>query len=259
MTTDRRASVASPAVAAEAYRRRLAQYRQGRRADALADLRLAMSTAPDNPDYAYDLGVILLEGEAHAEATECFASTTRLQPTAAESLVNLSKCQPALDRAEDAERAARRAADLAPGSAATHHNLGLALRKLNRHAEAVESLRRAVELEPKSAPLWNDLGGALQGVEAFDESERVLRHAIELDPDNPRALWNLAVLKLQGEAPRDAVPLFGRYERIRTGAAERMRVCRASLMDPPRAAQGVPYIATLEDVLVDTGYWAVVH
>jgi len=194
MSTDRPATATSPALAAEAYRRGLARYRQGQRADALADLRLAVATAPDHPDYAYDLGVILLEGEAHAEAAECFASVARLQPAAADALVNLSKCQLALDRAEEAERSARHAVELAPGSAATYHNLGLALRRLNRHAEAVESLRRAIELDPSSAPLRNDLGNALQDLEAFDESERVLRHAIELDPNHFPARSNLGGL-----------------------------------------------------------------
>src|SRR5262245_5072327 len=226
MTTDRQAPIASPALRAEAYRRGLARYRQGRRADALADLRLAVSRAPDNPDYAYDLGVILLEGDAHAEAAECFASAARLQPTAADALVNLSKCQLALDRAEDAERAARRAADLAPGSAATHHNLGLALRKLNRHAEAVESLRRAVELEPKSAPLWNDLGDALQDLDAFEESERHLRHAFELDPSYLPARSNLGGLL---------------YARERLDEAE--RVLRKLVEEAPGFAHGYTNLA----------------
>jgi len=226
MTTDRRASVASPAVAAEAYRRGLAQYRQGRRADALADLRLAVATAPDNADYVYDLGVILLEGEAHAEAAECFASAARLQPTAADALVNLSKCQLALDRAEEAERVARRAADLAPGAAATHHNLGLALRRLNRHAEAAAALRRAVELDPGSPPLWNDLGNALQELEAFAESERHLRRASELDPNYLPARSNLGGLL---------------YARERLDEAE--RVLRKLVEEAPDFAHGYTNLA----------------
>lgn len=186
--------IADPTGAAEAYRRGLALYRLGRREDALVELRLAMSRAPGNADYAYDLGVILMEGEANAEAAECFAAVVRLQPTAADALVNLSKCQLLLDRAEDAEGSARRAVELAPGSPATHHNLGLALRKLRRYPEAVEALRKAVDLDPSSAPRWNDLGNASQDLDAFEESERCLRRAVELDPEYFPARSNLGGL-----------------------------------------------------------------
>ena len=81
---------------------------------------------------------------------------------------------------------------------------------------------------------------------------------LALDPDHPNALWSLAVLKLQGDAPAESAPFFARYETATSGVAITMRACRASLMDPARAATGEPYIATLQDVLVDTGYWSVI-
>lgn len=92
--------------------------------------------------------------------------------------------------------------------------------------------------------------------------QRAVVHACEalvaLDPQDIDGLWNLAVLTLQGDAPAEAAPLFARHAAVRTGILPQMRACRVSLMDPARVARGEPYVATLEDVLVDTGYWSVI-
>jgi capsular polysaccharide biosynthesis protein len=82
---------------------------------------------------------------------------------------------------------------------------------------------------------------------------------VALDPQDADGVWNLALFKLQSDTPAAAAPLFARHRALRTGILPEMRACRISLMDPARAARGEPYVATLEDVLVDTGYWSVIH
>ncbi len=88
---------------------------------------------------------------------------------------------------------------------------------------------------------------------------RACEAMVALDPQDADAIWNLALFKLQGDTPAAAAPLFARHRALRTGILPEMRACRVSLMDPARAARGEPYVATLEDVLVDTGYWSVIH
>ena len=87
---------------------------------------------------------------------------------------------------------------------------------------------------------------------------RACEALVALDPQDADGLWNLALFKLQGDTPAEAAPLFARHQALRTGILAEMRACRVSLLDPVRAARGEPYVATLEDVLVDTGYWSVI-
>jgi len=77
-------------------------------------------------------------------------------------------------------------------------------------------------------------------------------------PDDAKALLAAAVIRLKdGDAER-AARHFARIEELESGGTRTARLVRESLIDPERAARADAYVATLDDVLVDTAYWAVI-
>jgi capsular polysaccharide biosynthesis protein len=77
-------------------------------------------------------------------------------------------------------------------------------------------------------------------------------------PDDARALLGAAVIRLKDGQPERAVSHFARIDELESGGVRSARLVRESLMDPERAARSEPYVAVLDEVLVDTGYWSVI-
>jgi len=77
-------------------------------------------------------------------------------------------------------------------------------------------------------------------------------------PDDAKALLGAAVIRLKEGQPERASSHFARIDELESGGARSARLVRESLMDPQRAARSEPYVAALDDVLVDTTYWAVI-
>ena len=76
----------------------------------------------------------------------------------------------------------RRAIELDPGEAASHHALGRALLSLHRLAEAAASLSLATTLRDDAAA-YHDLGVALQRQDLRVEATAAYRRAVELAPE----------------------------------------------------------------------------
>ena len=78
--------------------------------------------------------------------------------------------------------ASRRATQLDPGDAGSHHALGRALLNSCRFADAAESLRLAVTLQDDLAAAHCDLAIALNGLGRLREAEATCRRAVRLAP-----------------------------------------------------------------------------
>jgi hypothetical protein len=90
-----------------------------------------------------------------------------------------------------------------------------------------------------------------------DDPSAICARILALAPDNLRALWALAVLRLQSGEVDDAVGHFARFDAIRSGGRVTTRRYRSALMDPARAARGEPYVGWREDVLLETDHCAI--
>ena len=109
-------------------------------------------------------------------------------------------------RYEEAERAYRRAIELAPRSAHPWHNLGWLLQtRLKRQEEAEQAYRHAIELDSQFASAWNGLGVLLlDDLERYEEAEPALRRAIELDSQSVYPWSNLGRLLMERASHREA-------------------------------------------------------
>jgi len=77
-------------------------------------------------------------------------------------------------------------------------------------------------------------------------------------PDDHAALLAAAVNRLKtGDAER-AAEHFARIDALGSKGANSARLVSEALIDPLRAERGEPYVAALDEVLVDTAFWSVI-
>jgi capsular polysaccharide biosynthesis protein len=108
-----------------------------------------------------------------------------------------------------------------------------------------------------SAALHRQLADAIRRgarAEALALCERILARA----PDDQAALLAAGVNCLKTGAPAQAAAHFARLEALASGGANTARLVSESLIDPLRAGRGEPYVAALDEVLVDGEFWSVV-
>ena len=142
-------------------------------------------------------------------------------------------------RLEESLLSFRRALEIQPGLAQTHHNLGITLQDLGRLEEAVASYRRALALKPDYAIAHNSLGTALKEQGNLDEAVACFRRALQLKPDDVMACSNLAnSLNQQGQLA-EAVACYRRVLTLKPDFAEGYADLGGLLRDQGRVDEAV--------------------
>jgi superkiller protein 3 len=99
-------------------------------------------------------------------------------------------------KADRAEKAFRRAAELYPKYSSAYNGLGVALRNQNKLEDARTALEQALLINPNNAPAQKNLAALLLGQGKTDEAEQLLRKATNLQPHEPTGFVMLAYLEL---------------------------------------------------------------
>jgi tetratricopeptide (TPR) repeat protein len=86
---------------------------------------------------------------------------------------------------------------------------GVALSQLRQFEQAEKALRRAVEIAPDFPVAWSNLGGLLSEMDRPEAATEAYRRALALDPDNPHMHFNLANALVAAD---DQVSAAGAYE-----------------------------------------------
>ena len=136
----------------------LAQAREGRLVEAIAQARAALHEGLEHP-LLLNLAALGLEEEG---------------------------------RGAEAEPLLRRAVSLAPGDVSCRNALGLCLLRLSHPREALEQFDAALGLDPNIAYAHVNRGNALHALGARTAAEQSYRRALELDPNQAMALAGLA-------------------------------------------------------------------
>jgi TolB-like protein/Tfp pilus assembly protein PilF len=84
---------------------------------------------------------------------------------------------------EGGEEEYKRAIELNPGDAFSHHRYALLLMYMGRHKEAINEAERALELDPLSLPCNRDAGVVFYHANEPDRAINILRRALEMDPN----------------------------------------------------------------------------
>lgn len=132
------------------------------------------------------------------------------------------------------------------------------LARLRMPGAAAALLRLMLAVRPAHARALTELQAIAVARGGRAEAIRLGERLLAIDPDNAQALWNVAVLALQANDANAALRCFARRDALLSGGTLATRLCTDSLLDPARAAHGEPYVARLDDVLVETALWSVI-
>lgn len=167
---------------------------------ALKEYEAAQLTAAEQPAAHLNLGIVYADLGRAEDAERAYRRALRLEPAFVPALANLAQLYNRLGRNPEAERLLREVVKLEPDYGEGHYSLGLLLAEdPGRLAEAEVHLARAAELIPERARVHYNRGLALQYLERRKEAEAALLRAYELEPGSPDTLHALAVLYAQDE------------------------------------------------------------
>jgi arylsulfatase A-like enzyme/Tfp pilus assembly protein PilF len=193
----------------DAYRKlALVYWRQGRAAEAISTLELALSNGVTQSEVRIKLGQYLAESGQPARAIELLQATEGADPDA---LIALGNAYTLAGREREAIATFNRLLAIDPDNGLAFENIGAAQLRTGDLAAAEGSLRRAIELDPKLAGAHTALGVALASTGRGDEAIELWKRAVALDPMELNALYNLAVNLAEAGRRDEAVPYAERF------------------------------------------------
>ncbi len=125
--------------------------------------------------------------------------------------ITASQAAIAAGEAAVAERFARKAIALEPGSAYAHSILGRSLEEQRRTQEAAAAYRRAMELDPASAEGVLGLGRVAEAEGDLHAAQSHYSAAVETRGASPEALWRLAALHIANGRSQQAEVLLEQF------------------------------------------------
>lgn len=137
------------------YNLGLALDRDGRTAEAIPHLQLAISLDPEATDLyvAYaSLGAALGKLGQHEEAIKYFRESIRVQPQYAMAYINLGTAFLQLNRPQEAIPYFQEALRLKPEMETGYYSLGYALFQIGQLDSAISSFKKALQINPSFAP-----------------------------------------------------------------------------------------------------------
>jgi len=189
---------------------------QGRHAEALEEFRLAMESAPEEPEVLISLGSSLTALGQEQEALELLRRAVEIDPERTMAHYNLGTLAA---RAGDDARAIehyRRAISIDPEHTQSHFNLGNALRRVGRFEEALPHYRRMVHDGSANVNAWLAEAFTLIRLHRWSPALRRLEEAMITFPgERPLRGALIRVLAAAPEAPvRDGVRALALAEQL---------------------------------------------
>ena len=204
-TLIRRSAELQPGSWAARYLLGAVMQKEGRREEAIAEMREALRLFPEHAPIRVGLAINLAElgrrDEAAAELERVLAGELEADDRLA-TLLQLGDLRVAQRRIGEAEASFRAAVELAPDSPQAQYSLGLVLRELGDAPGAQAALRRSVAIQPGAAKARYALGRVLLESRDAAAAEAELREAIALEPGRADS-HNLLGVALWQRAERD--------------------------------------------------------
>jgi TolB-like protein/Tfp pilus assembly protein PilF len=153
--------------------------------------------------------------EAMLKAKEAARKAIHLDPTLAEAHASLAFVSFQFDWDwRRAETEFRRAIDLNPNAAITHHRYAMYLATMSRMDEATLEISRAQELDPLSPIIYTARGRVLHFQRDYDAAIAYHRRALAIDPHFVEAHFNLGMIYEQKSMLREAISQFRKVIRF---------------------------------------------
>lgn len=190
----------------------------GRLADAIARLRLAVTLDPAFFDAQVNLGNALLDAGDPRAALPCYEAALALDPGAASVHNNLGNLYRELRQPGAALAAYRRAIELEPRHAQAHANLGNIFKDLGDASAAIAEFRHSLALTPNVPSVWSNLLFTLNCLDRITAEEVAAEHRAygihfarllpPLPPAEPRRPGRLRVGYVAADFRKHAVAAF---------------------------------------------------
>ena len=189
---------AHPGLATAHHHAGRALHNLGRRAEALAALRLAVQLRPDYAEAWYSLAHALRASNRLEDAVAAYRACLQRLPTLRAALLNLGITLSAADHADAALQPLDRLLDLDPQALDAWINKGLCLHVLGRIDAARRCYGEALARDPRHPQAHFYLGCLLNEQGNSTEARAHLEAALRATPDDPDVLTELAGLAEQG-------------------------------------------------------------
>ena len=169
-----------------------------------------LKAAPDNFDALHLLGTIKAQSGQMGEALRLIQASIKINPRAADALVNLANVMHALKRDADALDCLDKALAINPGDLQALQNRGSALLTLNRPQEALACFEQVLQRAPRNGEALLNRGVALATLERHAEALNDFDAALTLAPAHPELHYNRGNALLQLNRHAEAIAAFDR-------------------------------------------------
>ncbi|MFN0007258.1 MAG: tetratricopeptide repeat protein [Planctomycetota bacterium] len=163
----------------------LALWMQGKREEALAEIAVALETAPDLAEAHMMRGQLLEELQKPAEARSAIERALQIDPKHVSARLTLARLLVREENLDGAERELRRVVEAAPAESEARRGLALVLIARGRLADALPEAREALRLRPDWPLALGDLAWILARAE--DPRLRDAQQAVSLGEAAARA------------------------------------------------------------------------
>lgn len=173
----------------------------------------AVTLAPDNGKYRYNLGVVYLRLRKQREALQEFEKALTTGSNDAAVLRGLARAFEDLGHVSLAIQSLEKALYQNPNDVTTLFLLGDLLYKEKDLLKAADAFRKVVNITPgdkNTEEALLKLGTIYSDLERYDQAERMLERAQTLNPNNPDILYRLGLVAARSGNPERAVAAWKR-------------------------------------------------
>jgi len=163
---------------------------------AAASYRHALRLDDKHPGAHFNLGLILHNSGAHAEALQHYEAAYAVSPDIHDLLKNLTLLNIEFERYDAAQSLLQEVLTRLPSHFDALKCMGLVMQKLHRPREALPYYEHARSLNAADAELLNNLGIVYQDLGRLEEALDSYNAAIWLKPDFPLAIWHRSLAYL---------------------------------------------------------------
>jgi len=157
-------------------------FRAGKAREAMALLERTVATYPDSATPWRILGQARLNEKNYPAAEKALRKALELAPNESVIHYTLGSVLAVQGRLREAADAFRKSAELWPAYAPAHFHLAQSLERSGKRAEAIEEYRIATQYDPAFAVAYRQLGAALALERRFEAAVQALQRACTLDP-----------------------------------------------------------------------------
>lgn len=193
----------------------LITFKEGKKDLAFSQLmKLAEGESNENALVHKYLGIMLLEKGKIDDAIERFMKSIDINPTDADTFVNLGVCFHKMNNLKRAVKDYRKAVELDPRNLVALKNLALLYYDSEQIREAVEIYEMVMKLEPNSKTVYKTLAHAYRRIGEIEKAIDMYKKHLENSPEDPEALLNVAVSYFEKERLIKAIEIFNNLSKV---------------------------------------------